>query len=169
MRGSLKITAALAAALAQAFTSPAIAQDETDHTAPVIAAADAFFAALRDPDKAALAKMVIPASVITVHNRMDPETRDIVIISMMEHLENWAKSPPGTDERMRYASVLVDGDMAHVWGPYVFMIDGAPTHCGINSLSMVNTPQGWRLGNTSFTMEPVDQCKALGAPEVPSK
>ncbi|TRD11846.1 hypothetical protein FGU71_08250 [Erythrobacter insulae] len=142
------------------------AVDTESNKAAVIAAADAFFSALRDENKAALAQMMIPEAVIYIHNRMTPGKPQIRVVTVMDHLENWAKSPSGTDERMVYETVLIDGDMAQVWGPYVFLIDGEPAHCGINSLSFVKTPhKGWALGNTSFTMEPVNECKRLGAPE----
>ena len=75
-------------------------------------------------------------------------------------------SAPGVDEYMTYESVLVDGTMAHVWGPYVFLRDGEPIHCGINSMSMSKTQEGWKVANTSFTMTALEECETLGAPEL---
>ena len=78
-------------------------------------------------------------------------------------------SAAGVDEYMNYEGVLVDGTMAHVWGPYVFLLNGTPTHCGINSMSMSKTADGWKVANTSFTMTAVDECETLGAPEGPQE
>ena len=164
MRGFL--TFASAAALLAAPVSAHEAQSETE---AVTAAVDAFFVALRDPDKTALAQTMIQEGVIFVHDRRDPENTRTVALPVSDHLENWTQSPPGTDEYMTYESVFVDGEMAHVWGPYVFLINGNPTHCGINSMSLAKTPEGWRVSNTSFTMTSLDECEPLGAPEVPTE
>ncbi|MEO1120901.1 MAG: hypothetical protein AAFW88_06560 [Pseudomonadota bacterium] len=165
MRGNLTFAAALAAAL----TTPAVAQDEAEDTKPVIAAADAFFAALRSPDKTALRATMLDEAVIFVHDRRDPQAPKTRIVAAGDHLDGWETSPPGTDEYMRYDTVLVDGRMGHIWGPYVFALNGAPTHCGINSMSFAKTDDGWRVANTSFTMTALDECETLGAPEVPAK
>lgn len=170
MRGIL--TLAAAALLA----APAIADDhnsapsfEPDRKGQVLNAAEAFFAALRSPDKTALADHLLDEAVIFVHDRRNPAKPNTMIVPAGAHLEGWLNSAPGVDEYMKYHSVLVDGTMAHVWGPYVFLLNGKPTHCGINSMSMVKTDDGWKVGNTSFTMTAVDECEALGAPEAPAK
>jgi hypothetical protein len=84
-------------------------------------------------------------------------------VPVAKHLENWLKSPSGLDELMHYETVLVDGDMAQVWGPYVFNVAGKMSHCGINSLSMVKTAEGWKVANTSFTMEAPENCAEIAA------
>lgn len=155
-------------AAALGLAAPALADDHSaDAQQDVVAAADAFFAALRDPDKTALAEELLSEAVIFVHDRRDPAQTSTRIVPAGTHLEAWLNSAPGVDEYMTYESVLVDGDMAHVWGPYVFLLDGEPTHCGINSMSMVKTEEGWKVGNTSFTMTSVEECEPLGDPEIP--
>ena len=64
---------------------------------------------------------------------------------------------------MHNGTVLVDGDMAEVWGPYILTVAGKMSHCGINSLSMVKTESGWKVANTSFTMEAPDNCIEIAA------
>jgi hypothetical protein len=162
MKALLAITAALIAA------APLAAEEQSPEQAEVIAAADAFFAALRSDDKTALARQMLPEGVIFVHNRMKPEAPRVDVVPVARHLENWTKSPPGLDEVMHYETVLVDGDMAQVWGPYRFIAGGKTSHCGINSLSLVKTQSGWKVANTSFTMELPSECERLGAPEAPA-
>ena len=156
MKALLAITAALLAAPLAAQPSP--------EQAEAMAAADAFFAALRSDDKTALSREMDSAGTIYIHDRRDPAGSEVTIVPVAVHLENWTKSPPGLDERMIYSAVLVDGDMAQVWGPYRFTAGGKTTHCGINSLSLVRRVDGWKVANTSFTMEPPERCAALGAP-----
>ena len=130
----------------------------------VAAGVDAFFDALRSDDKTALARTMVPEGLIFVHNRMDPENSQVVQRTVSDHLENWLNPPTGLDEFMNYDAILVDGDMALVWGPYSFHSGGEVTHCGINSMSMVKTADGlWKVGNTSFSMVPPAQCSEVGA------
>ena len=132
-------------------------------------AADRFFEALRSEDKTALAAVMVPEAVIFVHNRMDPANPRVDVVPVGEHLERWARGTRAVDEVMTYETVLVDGDMAHVWGPYRFAVEGQTTHCGINSISLIRTDRSvygeWKVANTSFTMVPPVQCAAIGAPE----
>jgi ketosteroid isomerase-like protein len=150
-------TAALLAATPLAAGSP------TNEQIEVMDGVSAFFAALRSDDKAALARQMLPEGVIFVHNRMTPDAPRVDVVPVAKHLENWLKSPPGLDEVMHYETVLVTGDMAQVWGPYVFTVAGKLSHCGINSLSMVKTSEGWKVANTSFTMEVPENCAAIVA------
>jgi hypothetical protein len=96
---------------------------------------------------------------------MKPDAPRVDVVPVAKHLERWAASPEDLDEVMAMQTVLVDGDMAQVWGPYRFMVRGETTHCGINSLSLVKTDSGWKVANTSFTMERPSECERLGAPE----
>jgi len=174
MRGTRLLAAATliafaAAPLAAQPAGDARAAVTAEATAEVTGAVDAFFEALRNPDKTALARRMDPRGTIFIHDRRDPAAPRIVTRAAADHLAGWEKSPPGTDEYMRYDTVLVDGDMAQVWGPYVFLVDGQPTHCGINSMSLARLAEGWRVTNTTFTMSAADECEALGAPEVPAK
>jgi hypothetical protein len=123
----------------------------------------------RCADKAALARTMDARGTIFIHDRRDPAAPRIVTRKAADHLASWQRSPAGTDEYMRYDTVLVDGDMAQVWGPYVFLVDGKPMHCGINSMSLARLPEGWRVTNTSFTMTALTECETLGAPEVPGE
>lgn len=162
----MKVLLPLAAAL---LAAAPLAAEPTPAEAEVIAGADAFFAALRSDDKTALARHMDPAGTIFVHNRMNPAAPRVIVLPVAQHLANWLGSPPALEEPMAYASVLVDGDMAQVWGPYRFLVGGETTHCGINAMSLVRREDGWKVANTSFTMEPPGACARLGAPEVPAQ
>jgi len=160
----------ITAAAALLAAAPLAAEEPTLEQAEAIAAADAFFAALRSEDRTALARQMLPEGMIFVHSRMKPEAPRVDAIPVADHLARWAKGTRKVDEVMRYDTVRVDGDMAQVWGPYRFISDGQTSHCGINSLSLVKTSEGaWKIANTSFTMELPERCAALGAPEAPAR
>jgi hypothetical protein len=150
---------------AAALTAAPLAAEPTPEQAEAIAGAKAFFDALNSTRKTDLAEVMLPEGMIFVHNRMDPQNPRVDIVPVAEHLRNWARSSNRFIERMRYDTVLVDGDMAQVWGPYMVVINSVVSHCGINSLSMIKTADGaWKVANTSFTMEPPSECARLGAP-----
>ena len=160
----------LTAAALLASDAPLAAETPTPEQAEVIAAADAFFAALRSDDKTALADVMLPEGVIFVHSRMKSDLPRVDAVPVADHLARWAKGTRKADEVMHYETVLVTGDMAQVWGPYSFWSDYELTHCGINSLSMVKTAEGvWKVANTSFTMEQPSECERLGVPGFPAE
>lgn len=169
---ALIATTPLAAQVTKADVDALLADDPADpyadRDATVRQGADAFFAALRSPDKTALARQMMPDGMIFIHDRTREVPAPVKVVPVAKHLENWLKTPPGLDERMVYQTVLMDGDMALVWGPYRFIAGGKTSHCGINSLSMVLTQDGmWKVANTSFTMERPEFCDELGAPDAP--
>lgn len=161
--------ALITAAAALLAAAPLASQEPTPERAEVIAAADAFFAALRSPDRTALARQMDPRGMIYVHDRQNPATPRVMVIPVADHLARWARGTAKVDEVMRYDTVLVDGDMAQVWGPYRFISDGKTSHCGINSMSLMKGEAGWKVANTSFSMVPPSECARLGAPEEPAR
>ena len=165
---------ALAAVATMALTSPALAQaGETAQLpivdeGPIFAAVNAFIAAIGDDDKTALAEHMIPEGTIFVHNLMDPANPSLAIVPVSDHLENWALRDGDFEETMHGYDLTVSWTMAHAWGGYSFAVNGEVTHCGVNSLSLVQTDDGtWKVGNASFTMVSPDNCRFAGADWVP--
>ena len=146
-----------------------LAAEPTSEQDEVIAAADAFFAALRSDDKSALAPLMHPDGMIAITDKTGAGAPVISHISVTAFLENWTKSPTGLDEYMSYVTVPVDGDTAQVAGPYRFLANGKTTHCGVNVLGFVKTESGWMLGDIRYTMVPPSECDGLNAPEAPAQ
>ncbi len=49
------------------------------------------------------------------------------------------------EERLLSYKVLVDGNMAHVWTPYEFYVNGQLSHCGVNSFQLFNDNGHWKI------------------------
>lgn len=164
MRGLAPIAALLAASAATAAASGTPAEEPlTAEQQEAAGAVDAFMRAIASDDKTLLAQHMAPAGTIFVHNRMDPANPRVDVVPVAQHLERWAARTGDYEEIMRYDMVEVSGDMALVWGPYSFRSNGALTHCGINSLSLVRGEDGvWKIGNTSFSMVAPDACAEVG-------
>ena len=60
------------------------------------------------------------------------------------------------EPRERFTSapqVLIRGRIAQVWGAYEFMRDGKFSHCGVDSATLLKTPEGWKISALVFTAE----------------
>ena len=49
--------------------------------------------------------------------------------------------------------VLVEGDVAVVWGRYVFEVNGETSHVGTDAFNLVRTADGWRIAGGAYTVE----------------
>lgn len=49
------------------------------------------------------------------------------------------------EERLLSYKVLIDGNMAHVWTPYEFYVNGQLSHCGVNSFQLFNDNGQWKI------------------------
>lgn len=62
-----------------------------------------------------------------------------------------ATSGGSWNEQVYDMEARVDGTMASVWAPYTFYLDGAISHCGINSIQMLHAADGWKITQISDT------------------
>ncbi len=51
------------------------------------------------------------------------------------------------EENLTEYIVNSDGNLAHVWTPYEFYLDGKFSHCGANSFTLVYTDESWKILN----------------------
>ncbi len=68
--------------------------------------------------------------------------------------KNFAEKKNEIKEDMYAPEVKIFGDLALVWGRYVFFVDGKISHCGVNAFHLVRTDAGWKIANASSSMEP---------------
>ena len=66
------------------------------------------------------------------------------------------------NEQIYDLDVRVDGTMASVWAPYTFYLDGAISHCGINSIELLRDGEGWKVTQISDTRRREDCPDPLG-------
>lgn len=55
------------------------------------------------------------------------------------------------EERMSAPAIEIDGDIAMVWGDYVFLIDGKTAHCGVNHFDLVRENGAWKVLNITWS------------------
>ncbi|QIE58205.1 nuclear transport factor 2 family protein [Rasiella rasia] len=49
------------------------------------------------------------------------------------------------DERLLDYKVSIDGNLAHVWTPYEFWVNGNFSHCGANAFTIAKSDTGWKI------------------------
>ncbi|MDF2187752.1 nuclear transport factor 2 family protein [Paraflavitalea sp. CAU 1676] len=68
------------------------------------------------------------------------------------------QQPGAADERITFETVKVDGPLAIVWTPYKFYLNGAFSHCGVNSFQLVRLNGQWKIQYLIDTRRK-DECK----------
>ncbi|MEW9624320.1 nuclear transport factor 2 family protein [Rhodanobacter geophilus] len=127
--------ALLAAAPALAAPMPSAAND-----AAVLAPVRAFFAAMSRYDQAGMRAQVLPAGMATLMRHGKPD--QLALGDFVDHVK------PGKariEERIRDPQVCVDDDIAVVWAPYVFLLDGKPHHCGTDVFNLARVDGRWLI------------------------
>ncbi|MCJ8321375.1 MAG: hypothetical protein MJK12_17190 [Colwellia sp.] len=56
-----------------------------------------------------------------------------------------SKSPKGFDERIFNITVNQSGNLASVWTPFAFYLDGKLSHCGVNSFQLIKQQTQWKI------------------------
>lgn len=49
------------------------------------------------------------------------------------------------EERLLDYKIQIDGNLAHVWTPYEFWLNGSFSHCGVNSFQLFNNNGTWKI------------------------
>ena len=83
-----------------------------------------------------------------------------------EFLENLGKAEGEWLERMWHPEVRIRGDLATVWTPYDFYLDGEFSHCGFDAFNLMKIDDRWKITGGSYTVER-EGCPAspLGPPK----
>jgi ketosteroid isomerase-like protein len=127
-------------------TPEARAQD----AASVVAAVEQVFEGMRTADADMVgAVFASDARFAVLDRREGPAT--VAARSVDGWLRSVAESAGRWNEQVYDLEVDVDGDMASVWAPYTFYLDGNISHCGINSIELLRDSQGWKITQLSDT------------------
>jgi hypothetical protein len=114
----------------------------------VLRGVDALFSAMATHDVAAARRLIVPGASFVV---VKPDGS-----VAMEHDTDFLQALAGKKgvwrERIWQPRVMLDGDLAQVWAPYDFHLDGKLSHCGIDSFSLVRGTDGWRIAGISYSV-----------------
>jgi hypothetical protein len=143
MKTSMKTGVLLLLGVAFAVTSiHAVAQDSS-----VLAPINAMFQGMTDRDPAAIKAAALPGTVLILMRDGKPTQMTIEVFA--EHLSKPSKAH--IEERIHDPLVRVDHDLAMVWAPFEFLVDGKPDHCGTDLFNLVNTDGKWLIAGIADT------------------
>ena len=130
---------------------PAVVSEETGVMVPI----NALFAALAARDPQAVLAQLRPDAGATVAEEKDG-TRTIRHMTAREFAAMVKPGPERYAERITDPAIEIDGDIAMVWAPYVYTIDGKPLHCGYDHFDMVREGGRWTIQNITWSARTTD-------------
>ncbi len=118
----------------------------------VLAVVEAALQAISDEDMVALTDLMVEGTVVwsvapggLLRRTRDEERAIVVGQDLLER---------GFDPEVRRA-----GDLATVWIPYDFHVDGAWSHCGVDTFTLVRVEGEWRIAGMAWTVEQPPACR----------
>lgn len=142
----LVLAVAIPGAAAPTAATPRSAQEQA-----VLAAVDATLAAVSSRDAPGTRRHLRPGGTATVLlHRADGS-----VSVRSSPLDAYAEATPGPEryaERMHDPLVRVLGDVAVVFGPYSFAVDGKVAHCGEQHFDLVREAGQWKIQNVTWSV-----------------
>ena len=145
------------------FSVSALAQ-KTDDSKDALAVVNKMFDEMAAHNPAGIVALYTPEAILAAAIK-NKEGKSVIRSFPVEAFsKNFAEKKSELKEIMYAPETKIYGDLALVWGRYVFFIDGKISHCGVNAFHLVRTDTGWKIANASTTIEPqgcTEQEKAM--------
>lgn len=144
---------------AAAAAADAVAYAPTDaEEAEVVAALQSVFDALRSGDADLLRDVMDPGVVMHFSERNAAGEASFGSSTVEGLATRIASSEVPLIERMWDPVVRVDGALATIWTPYDFYVGDQFSHCGVDSATLMNGEDGWRVVGLSWTRHQPPTC-----------
>ena len=113
----------------------------------VLSPIDAMFQGMTDRNPAAIKAAALPGTMLILMRDGKPE--QMTIETFAEHLSKPSKTH--IEERIHDPLIRMDNDLAMVWAPFEFLVDGTPDHCGTDLFNLVKTDGKWLIAGIADT------------------
>lgn len=113
----------------------------------VLAPIHAMFDGMAKRDAAAIKAPTLPGGTMVLMRDGKPAQ-----MTFEEFAERVGK--PGKaqiEERIHHPLVRIDNDLAVVWAPFDFLVDGKVDHCGTDLFDMVRVDGQWKIASVADT------------------
>ena len=125
----------------------ALGQASAPKAAAVLGPIDAMFRGMSERNPAAIKAAALPGTIMVLMREGKPE--QMTIEAFAEHFSKPVKMH--MEERIQDPLVRVDHDLAMVWAPFQFLVDGKPDHCGTDLFNLVHTDGKWLIAGIADT------------------
>lgn len=112
------------------------------------------FAEMANHNPAAIAALWTKDSNLTALVTGKDGKKRVVAFSGEVFSRNFAEKKNEIRELMYAPDAEVDGDLAVVYGRYVFFVDAKVSHCGLNSFNLVRSDGVWKIANAVSSIDP---------------
>jgi hypothetical protein len=126
---------------------PTPAAGQTPPDSQVLAPIDAMFHGMTERDPAAIKSTALPGTILVLMRDGKPE--QMTIDGFADHFSKPSKAH--LEERIHDPLVRTDHDLAMVWAPFEFLVDGKPDHCGTDLFNLVHTGGKWLIAGIADT------------------
>ena len=119
--------------------------------AAVVKPITAMLAALEAGDGAAILAQTRPDGGATIATERPDGTRAIRHLSWAEFAGGIKPGPDRMQEKLLDPAIEIDGDIAMVWSPFIFRINGKVSHCGADHFDLVRDSGAWKIQNITWS------------------
>ncbi len=113
----------------------------------VLAPVNAMFDGMARRDAAAIQQPLLPGGTMVLMR--DGKPTQITFEAFAERVGR-----PGTtkiEERIHDPMIRIDNDLAVVWAPFEFLVDGKVDHCGTDLFNLVRSNGKWLIASVADT------------------
>ncbi len=118
-------------------TIPALADEHHEAVTPI----KQMFNAMREHDGA---KLIAQFSKQAKLERITKENK-IHQSDLAKFAKTVSQSSKYLDEQLLEIKVSQSGNLASVWTPFAFYLDGKLSHCGVNSFQLIQQDEQWKI------------------------
>jgi hypothetical protein len=126
-----------------AISSSAATQEEQSVIAPI----QAMFDGMAKRDAAAIKAPLLPGGVMVLMRDGNPS--QMTFEAFAERVGKPGKTH--IEERIHDPLVKIDNDLAMVWAPFEFLVDGKVDHCGTDLFNLVRKDGKWLIAGIADT------------------
>jgi hypothetical protein len=116
----------------------------------VLAPIQALFDGMTKRDSAAILQPVLPGSSLVLMR--DGKPSQMTFAAFAERVGKPGKTH--IEERIYDPIIHIDGDLAVVWAPFDFLVDGRVDHCGTDLFNLVRVDGKWLIASVADTGHP---------------
>jgi putative lumazine-binding protein len=124
----------------------------------VLAPIEAMFAGMTARDAAAIKKPTLPGGVMVLMRDGKPTQ-----MTFEDFATRVGKpGPKKIEEKIHHPLVRIDNDLAVVWAPFDFLVDGKVEHCGTDLFNLVRQDGQWIIAGVADTSR--NDCNSHSSP-----
>ena len=143
---TLRLVLSICGALATAFQTASLHASTPEEQA-VLAPVTAMFDGMAKRNAAAIMEPLLPGGTMVLMR--DGKPTQMTFEAFADRV-----GKPGTtkiEERIHDPLIRIDNDLAVVWAPFEFLVDGKVDHCGTDLFNLVRKDGKWLIASVADT------------------